>query len=95
MSHIIATQAPDWAGTVAQLFGPFAVFMVFAIWAILFVNGILWLFLPFVLISKLNKITRRLEAVENAAEAIAKNTRPPGSQPEKPSSVSYIPGINS
>jgi hypothetical protein len=43
--------------------------------AVLIANGVLWLFLPFVLISKLNEVIRRLKSIEAESESIARHTR--------------------
>jgi hypothetical protein len=55
---------------------------------VLIIAGIIfyaaWLFLPFMLLSKLNEIVRRLKSIETEAEATARNTR---RTPEPQSSV--------
>jgi hypothetical protein len=61
---------------------------------ILVVDAVLWLFLPFILISKLNRVIQRLEALEAIGEGLERNSRKPGDKRNE-SSVKYIPGINS
>ena len=63
---------------------------------VLLVNCVLWLFFPWLMISKFNRVIKHLKNIEEAAEQTARNTRPAGGAPGAATSAKYkIPGINS
>ncbi len=73
-----------------QIGGGFAVLFVLAV---LVVNAVLWLFLPWVMLNKMNKMIERLRYIETAAESIARNTRPSDPGPAfNAASLPPIPG---
>jgi hypothetical protein len=83
----LGLNSSDAAGSV--LGSGFLLFLVILA-VVLFVNAVLWLFLPFVLISKLNQVIRRLKSIEGEVETMARNTKPAGSPGDKPSGDSPL-----
>ena len=69
-------------------------FLALFIFAVLIVNAVLWLFLPWIMLNKMNEMIKHLRNIEAATESTERNTRPPGATKAE-SAVKYrIPGLN-
>ena len=61
---------------------------------ILIVNSILWLFLPWLILSKLEQIRVHLRNIEYAAETTEQHTRPDGYEDSEGPAKKTIHGLN-